>query len=58
MRIGELAERASVTVKAVRYYESLGLLKVERLSNGYREYKKKNEFYSKYLKFALLYVLM
>ena len=38
MRIGELAERASVTVKTVRYYESLGLLKVERLSNGYREY--------------------
>jgi len=38
MRIGELADRASVTVKAVRYYESLGLLKVQRLANGYREY--------------------
>lgn len=38
MRIGELAERATVTVKAVRYYESLGLLRVERLANGYREY--------------------
>lgn len=38
MRIGELADRADVTVKAVRYYESLGLLRVERLANGYREY--------------------
>ena len=38
MRIGELADRASVTVKAVRYYESLGLVRAGRLPNGYREY--------------------
>ncbi|RFC77324.1 MerR family transcriptional regulator [Streptomyces sp. AcE210] len=38
MRIGELARRAGVTTKAVRYYESLGLLTPERLANGYRDY--------------------
>ncbi|MGW6500635.1 MerR family transcriptional regulator [Nonomuraea angiospora] len=38
MRISELARRAGVTTKAVRYYESLGLLTPERLANGYRDY--------------------
>lgn len=38
MWIGELARRAGVTVKAVRYYESLGLVTPERSANGYRQY--------------------
>src|SRR4051794_36833555 len=38
MRISELAEQAGVTVKAVRYYERLGLVSPARLGNGYREY--------------------
>lgn len=38
MRIGEVARAAGVTVKAVRYYESLGLVRADRLPNGYREY--------------------
>lgn len=38
MRIGELAQRASVSPKAVRYYEARGLLGGERLPNGYRDY--------------------
>lgn len=38
MRISELARRAGVTTKAVRYYESLGLLMPKRLANGYRDY--------------------
>lgn len=38
MQISELARRAGVTVKAVRYYESLGLITPERLPNGYRIY--------------------
>ncbi|MEU9156060.1 redoxin family protein [Streptomyces sp. NPDC048417] len=38
MLISELARRAGVTVKAVRYYESLGLLAPGRLANGYRDY--------------------
>jgi DNA-binding transcriptional MerR regulator len=38
MRISELAAGAGVTVKAVRYYESQGLLKPRRESNGYRVY--------------------
>ncbi|WP_328541162.1 redoxin family protein [Streptomyces sp. NBC_00371] len=38
MKIGELARQADVTTKAVRYYESLGLITPERLANGYRNY--------------------
>lgn len=38
MRISELARRAGVSTKAVRYYESLGLLTPGRLANGYRDY--------------------
>jgi DNA-binding transcriptional MerR regulator len=38
MHIKELAEQAGVTVKAVRYYESRGLIAPQRASNGYRTY--------------------
>ncbi|MGD2134705.1 MAG: heavy metal-responsive transcriptional regulator [Gemmatimonadales bacterium] len=39
MRIGTLAERGSVTVQTVRYYEHRGLLpKPQRTSSGYRDY--------------------
>ena len=38
MRIGEAADRAGVSTKAVRYYESLGLVTAARLGNGYRDY--------------------
>ena len=39
MRIGEIAERAGVTTKALRYYESIGLLpSVDRTPSGYRSY--------------------
>jgi DNA-binding transcriptional MerR regulator len=39
MRIGELAERAGTTPRALRYYESVGLLPPpDRSGNGYRSY--------------------
>ena len=39
MRIGELADAASVPAKTIRYYEEIGLLPApERRANGYREY--------------------
>ena len=39
MQIGELARQAGTTAKAVRFYESEGLLRVpERAKNGYRQY--------------------
>ncbi|MDX3094511.1 MerR family transcriptional regulator [Streptomyces sp. ME19-03-3] len=38
MRIGELAERAGTTTRALRHYESLGLLHARRAGNGYRAY--------------------
>jgi DNA-binding transcriptional MerR regulator len=38
LHIKDLAERSGVTVKAVRYYESRGLISPERAANGYRTY--------------------
>jgi DNA-binding transcriptional MerR regulator len=38
MRIGELAERAGVSTRALRYYEEQGLISARRRDNGYREY--------------------
>ena len=38
MKIGELAREAGVSIKAVRYYESIGLLDAPRLGNGYRDF--------------------
>ena len=38
MRIGELAERAGVSVRALRYYEEQSLLRSERSPSGQRHY--------------------
>jgi DNA-binding transcriptional MerR regulator len=38
VHIKELADRAGVSVKAVRYYESRGLIRPQRATNGYRTY--------------------
>jgi MerR family transcriptional regulator, copper efflux regulator len=39
MRIGELAERAGISTKAIRYYEEVGILAPPaRTPSGYRSY--------------------
>ncbi|MEU8840535.1 MerR family transcriptional regulator [Streptomyces roseus] len=38
MRIGELAKRAGVSVRSVRYYEEQGLLHSTRSASGQRHY--------------------
>ncbi|BCL33007.1 MerR family transcriptional regulator [Streptomyces aurantiacus] len=38
MRIGDLAERAGVSVRSLRYYEEQGLLTSTRSSSGQRHY--------------------
>jgi DNA-binding transcriptional MerR regulator len=38
MKIGELAERTGLAASRIRFYEDIGLLKVEREPNGYRTY--------------------
>ena len=39
MRIGELAERAGISAKAIRYYEQIGILTPpERYASGYRAF--------------------
>src|SRR5690349_15441567 len=38
MRIGELSDRAVVSVRARRYYEEQGLLTAERSASGQRHY--------------------
>ncbi|MBA2944634.1 MerR family transcriptional regulator [Streptomyces himalayensis] len=42
MRIGELAARAGTTTRALRYYESRGLLPARRGGNGYRTYDERD----------------
>ena len=38
MRIGKLAERTGVSVRALRYYEEQGLVVADRTPNGHRHY--------------------
>ncbi|WP_339899445.1 Cu(I)-responsive transcriptional regulator [uncultured Gilvimarinus sp.] len=38
MKIGEVARETGLTAKAIRYYESQGLVKSRRRDNGYRDY--------------------
>lgn len=38
MRIGELAQRAAVSVRSLRYYEEQGLVLADRTRGGQREY--------------------
>jgi DNA-binding transcriptional MerR regulator len=38
MRIGELAEAAGTTTRALRHYEAHGLLESRRAANSYRDY--------------------
>ncbi|NKY99909.1 MerR family transcriptional regulator [Nocardiopsis alborubida] len=38
MRIGELARRTGTTARALRFYETQGLLSARRSANGYRDY--------------------
>ncbi|WP_018686029.1 MerR family transcriptional regulator [Actinokineospora enzanensis] len=38
MRIGELAKHTGTTTRALRFYESQGLLTAPRDPNGYRDY--------------------
>ena len=38
MKIKEVSEQCGLSSKSIRYYESMGLLDVERSANGYREY--------------------
>jgi DNA-binding transcriptional MerR regulator len=45
MTVGELAKKAGVTPRTIRYYEEVGLLpQLERTSNGYRTYTEKYLF--------------
>ncbi len=39
MKIGTIAEKSGVSPKAIRYYESIGLVRpADRRPNGYRSY--------------------
>ena len=38
MNIGEVAARAGLPAKTVRYYEDIGLVRADRRANGYRSF--------------------
>ncbi|MFM2475752.1 Cu(I)-responsive transcriptional regulator [Celerinatantimonas sp. MCCC 1A17872] len=38
MKIGEVAKRCGLSVKTVRYYHDIGLVRAQRADNGYRSY--------------------
>ena len=38
MKIGDVASQTGLTVKSIRYYHDIGLVKGSRGANGYREY--------------------
>jgi DNA-binding transcriptional MerR regulator len=38
MRIGELARHSGLAPSRIRFYEARGLIRAERLANGYRQY--------------------
>lgn len=48
MRIGELARRTGVSVRALRYYEEQGLLASDRTSGGQRDYADGAEQYVRF----------
>lgn len=42
MKIGEISNRTNISIDAIRYYEKLGLLKANRLSNNRKDYTEEN----------------
>lgn len=53
MRIGELADQLGVTTKAIRFYESIGLMPdPARTPSGYREYGETDEERLRFIKTA------
>lgn len=42
MLLNEIVEEVGMTKRAIKYYEEKGLLKVEKGSNGYRDYSKQD----------------
>ena len=42
MNIGEVAERAGLPPKTIRYYEDIGLIRPLRSDNGYRAFQAKD----------------
>jgi DNA-binding transcriptional MerR regulator len=53
MLIGELATRTSVSTRALRHYEKLGMLQSRRGENGYRNYGEESVEWVKSIQFLL-----
>ncbi len=42
MKIGEVSKRTGMTIKSIRYYHDIGLVKAQRGDNGYRVYREQD----------------
>lgn len=52
MRIGELAAQAGITKDTIRFYERLGLVTGQRLTNGYRDFPPETVTWLHYIRTA------
>ncbi|WP_411138563.1 MerR family transcriptional regulator [Streptomyces sp. C10] len=52
MRIGELAAQAGITKDTIRFYEKLGLVTGQRLTNGYRDFPPETVTWLHYIRTA------
>lgn len=52
VNIGEAARKVGLPVKTVRYYEEIGLVRSDRLANGYRSYGRRELHVLRFLKRA------
>jgi len=39
MKIGELAKRSGASVRSIRHYEAMGLIRPTRTASGYRDFE-------------------
>ncbi len=52
MKIGELASKCEISTDTVRFYEKEGLIRSQRLANGYRDYTEEMLFIVQFVRAA------
>ncbi len=53
MNVGDAARRSGLPAKTIRYYEEIGLIAPDRLTNGYRDYSAEDLHFLIFLRRAM-----